>query len=367
MSKSDLALRRVLPKNYLESLLRAFPVDWNVKRPYRLPSGSLGPYYIEWQSGSGPYGENWDNAPLDAEGTLLSGSARSYHPIRIAQFGLHSHARWCVTRASADHAAFLAQARWLAANARDRAGVPGCLIYEFPWPKYGASIGWISAMAQGEAISLLLRAADAQGDATFREAAVRLAQPFRFDVSKGGVVYRTPYGDAFLEEAAVLPASHILNGHIFALWGLLELRSALTEPWLAELADAALGTLRRRLPLYDAGYWSYYNLLATGSGFRSVALLKYHAFHIAQLRVTAALTGDAYFSVIADRWQGYADSTWCRLRVLANTAAGLVPSLLKSDRVGRGAMDLLEALGSKASAEHPQEAFKADAAERPTC
>jgi hypothetical protein len=343
MSKADVALGQVVPRDHLASLQRAVPLDWSVKRAYRLPAGALGAYYIEWLPGAGPYGENWSSEALDEDGTLLSGAARAYHPIRIAQYGLHRHSQWCATHAPADRDAFIAQARWLAANARDRGVVPGCLVYGFPWPRYGAPAGWISAMAQGEAISLLLRAADACSDAAYRAAALHIAQPFRFDVQDGGVVYRSG-SDTFLEEVAVLPASHILNGHIFALWGLLELSTVFKEPWISELAGAATDTLRRRLPLYDAGYWSHYSLLGTRSGFRSVALLKYHAFHIAQLRVTAALTGDPFFSTIADRWQGYADSPWCRMRVLANTTAGLVPGLLRSDRVGRGAVDLLEVL-----------------------
>ena len=352
------SLSRVLPRNYLESFQRAFPLDWSAKRAYRLPSAPLGPYYIEWDSGTGPYGEHWSDAPLDGNGVLLTGAARAYHPIRIAQFGLHRHARWCTSRADADREAYLAQARWLAANARERDGVAGCLIFDFPWPKYGAPAGWISAMAQGEAISLLLRVAEAESDDSYVDAAVRLAEPFQLDVADGGVVFRSPRGDAFLEEAAVMPASHILNGHIFAMWGVIELAVARPKPWLIELAAATLHTLRRRLELYDAGYWSYYSLLGTPSGFRSVALLKYHAFHVAQIRVTAALSRDLYFSTIADRWQGYADSATCRRRALANTAAGMIPSLLKRDHVGRGGMDLLERLSARADA-------AASAAEQP--
>jgi len=338
------AFSRVLPRNYLESLLRAFPLGWDAKREYRQPSNTVGPYYIEWDPGAGPYGERWHRAGRDDTGVLLTGSAKAYHPIRIAQFGLHSHARWCLSRANTDRVAYLAQARWLAGNVRESNGVAGCLLFDFPWPKYGARVGWISAMAQGEAISLLLRAAEAEEDGTYVDAALEVAQPFRSDVADGGVVFRSGYGDTFFEEVAVLPASHILNGHIFAMWGVLELAAVKPEPWLTELANAALNTLRRRLELFDAGYWSYYNLLGTQSGFRSVALLKYHAIHIAQLRVTAALSGDEYFSMIADRWQGYAASRICRRRVLANTAAGLIPGLLKRDHVGHGGTDLLELL-----------------------
>lgn len=347
-----MSLERALPRNRFESLARAFPIDWSARRNYRLPQNEFGPYYIEWQAGAGMYGEDWARAPVDASGVLLT-RTRAYHPVNIAQYGLHRHARWCVTRAAADRAASLAQADWLAVNASSRGAVPGCLAYDFASPRYGAAPGWISAMAQGEAISLLLRAAAVTGEGDYREAAVRVAQPFRFGVADGGVVYRSRFGDVFLEEVAVLPASHILNGHIYALWGLLELALVKPSPWLRELAGRALDTLRRRLPLYDAGYWSYYSLLGTSSGFRSVALLKYHAFHIAQLRVTAALTHDASFSDVADRWERYADSTSCRMCVLANTAAGLVPRLFKHDRVGCGAVDLLERLS--AAAMQPQE------------
>jgi hypothetical protein len=340
------SLSRVLPKDYLNSFLRAFPLDWRPRRGYRLPQSGLGPYYIEWDAGNGAYGERWTNATRDSAGVLLTGDARAYHPIRIAQFGLHSHARWCFSRGEADRHAYLAQARWLAENARDRRGVQGCLVFDFPWPKYGAQAGWISAMAQGEAISLLLRAAEAEGDDAYAEAALNIASPFRFSVEEGGVVFRSRYGDTFLEEVAVQPACHILNGHIFSLWGLLDLASVRRQPWIEQLASEALRTLRSRLNLYDAGYWSYYSLLGSRSGFRNVALLKYHAFHVAQLRVTAALTGDQYFADTARRWQEYADSAACRRRVLANTAAGLVPGLLKRDHMGSGAVDMLERLGA---------------------
>ena len=342
------SLRRVLSRNYAESLRRAFPLDWSATREYRLPGVALGPYYIEWQPGGGPYGEHWSDSQTDDAGTLLTGVARAYHPIRIAQFGLHRHACWSATRAEADRIAYLAQARWLAENARVRNGVPGCLIFDFPWPKYGVRAGWISAMAQGEAVSLLLRAALGEDDERFKSAALLVAQPFRFGIGDGGVTYRSKRGDVFFEEVATSPAAHILNGHIFAMWGVLELATASNEGWLVELAGDTLQTLRRRLELYDAGYWSYYSLLGTRSGFRSVALLKYHAFHIAQLRVTAALTGDPYFSAVADRWQGYTASGSCRRRVLANTAAGLIPGVLKSDHAGQG-VDLLERLSGQAA------------------
>lgn len=344
-------LERVLPRNYLRSLALAFPLDWNVKRQYRVPTAGIGPYHIEWQAGGGTYGEDWTSAPRDTKGVLLTRGAAQYHPVRIAQFGLHAHARFLETHDADARRDFVAQARWLAENQRDHAGVAGCYVYEFPNPKYGAGPGWISAMAQGEAISLLLRAADVEPSAEYVEAAAQAAQPFRHTVAQGGVVARSASGDVFLEEIAATPASHILNGHIFALWGLLELQSVRPQAWLGELAAGATETLRRRIALYDAGYWSYYSMLGTPGGFRHAAVLKYHAFHIAQLRVTAVLAGEPAFAAVADRWQAYADSPACRARVLANTLAGLVPRFItRSDSVDHGAVDVLDLLARRSAA-----------------
>jgi hypothetical protein len=348
MSKTAPTLERALPRNYARALALAFPLDWNLKRPYRMPCEGIGPYYIEWQPGGGTYGEDWTRAPRDRDGVILTAAGGHYHPVRIAQFGLHSHARFLETRDAGAKRDFMAQAQWLAAHQSTRGGVAGCYVYEFPNPRYGAGAGWLSAMAQGEAISLLVRAAAFERSEAFMEAALVAAQPFRVSVQDGGVVYRSAHGDVFLEEIAAIPAAHILNGHIFALWGLLELQSLRPQAWLRELIAAATATLRKRLRLYDAGYWSYYSLLGTPSGFRHAAVLKYHAFHIAQLHVTAALVGDPYFASMADRWQAYADSPICRVRVVANTIAGLVPRFITgSDSVDRGAADLLGALISR--------------------
>ncbi len=115
-----------------------------------------------------------------------------YHPVRIAQYGLHSHARFYET----GDVARAPRHSWprltgLVANARTRDGIDGCYVYEFPNPRYGVGSGWLSAMAQGEAISLLLRAAAVEGSAAYLHAAVRAAQPFRHSIENGGVVYRS--------------------------------------------------------------------------------------------------------------------------------------------------------------------------------
>ncbi|MDQ6779851.1 MAG: D-glucuronyl C5-epimerase family protein [Candidatus Eremiobacteraeota bacterium] len=235
----------------------------------------------------------------------------------------------------------MAQADWCVGAQKDLAGVPGCYVYDFPYPHYGAKAGWISGMAQGEALSLLVRAYDATANTRYLSAAIGAATPFQHLLESGGAVWRSASGDAVLEEVAIEPPSHILNGHIFALWGLWDLMKVHAEPWVHELHEAALLTLRRRLPDYDSGFWSYYSALASRRGFRNLAVLKYHAFHIAQLRVTAAMTGDPYYREVADRWRNYQRSGSSRLRLLSNTVATIFCRMLtNADSVPGGARSI---------------------------
>ena len=331
----------VIPRSYLRSALLGFPINWNHSRPYHLPDlqrHSLGPYYIEWDPGTGVYGEDWILAPYDANGVILTAGVRKYHPVRIAQYGLHNYNVWLRTRSSTARMAFLSQARWLRDNQVERAGIGGCYLYDFAWPRFGAEAGWISAMAQGEAISLLLRAAEVEPNDGYADAAFVAATPYKYAISEGGVVWRGSDGDQFFEEVAVSVPSHILNGHIYALWGLFDLLRARPSEEFAQIAKAGTKTLRSWLPLFDSGRWSYYMLLATPNGFRNLAQIKYQAFHVSQLRVMAAFTGDTYFGEIADRWESQMRRLTSRLHYYANSILGLVPRLIThTDTIPNGA------------------------------
>lgn len=335
--------REALPPNRLRQLALAFPLDWNSGRRFTLPDRrTLGPYYISWDSGTGTYGEDWEIAPRDERGVLLSGSPiKFYHPIRIAQYALHMHERL----KNGDESAlrpFMKHARWLRDNQVDRFGIPGCYVFPFAWKKYGAEPGWISAMAQGEAISVLLRAEELAPGYGYLGAALRAAEPFRLQVTHGGVVWRDGSGATFFEEVAGEPAAHILNGTLFATFGLYDLMRTGGPGWIRGLFDDAVATLLRDLSLFDSGYWSYYSLLASRHGHRHVATLKYHAFHIAQLRVLAGMTDDGYFATVAADWLRYQHSVVSRAWAIGQEMLGLIPRFIThDDTVTRGAYAIL--------------------------
>src|SRR4029079_16988787 len=71
-------------------------------------------------------------------------------------------------------------------------------------------------------MSLLVRAAQATGDSAFADGAHRAFQSFQRSVSAGGGVVEDDRGDLLAEESLVEPPSHILNGFIWALWGVYD-------------------------------------------------------------------------------------------------------------------------------------------------
>jgi hypothetical protein len=322
----------------LRRVALGFPLAWSHRRGYSLSSlerPGEGPYFIGWDPGNGVYGEDWTDAPRDASGVLLSRQSRSYHPIRIAQFALHRFGVWHDTADACARKDVLEQSAWLRDRQEDgdRAGL---YRFEFPWTKYGAGAGWSSAMAQGEAVSVLLRAHRLDPHGGYGDAAVRAAQPFRCDIAGGGVVWRNGE-DVFFEEIANEHAPHVLNGCVYALWGVWELWKTTGDAWLGRLVEESIETLCRWLPRFDTGWWTLYSLLLSAAARPHLATLKYHEFHIAQMRVLSKMFDRPAFETAAQRWSAYVDRRECRARLIGATLKSLPERLRGRDTVLGGA------------------------------
>jgi hypothetical protein len=302
-------------------LARMFPVRWELARHYHLPEGRLGePYFIEWDPRPQPVGEGWPSEPESRAGLRTSGV---FNPVRTAQFGFYNYARAIEGDAGARRG-FLAQVSDLARAQR--------LDGSFPYARtsdYAASLGWISAMAQGEAASLFLRAYALTNDAAYADAARSALDPLRRDMRDGGASYLRN-GDVFFEEVAFEPACHILNGHLYAAFGVWEvLQHGLGDRELEELHRTAIATIERYLPLYDVDGWSCYDLATMSDGRRHWAPLWYHQFHIAQLRVYTVMTQREVFARYAERWNAALSDPRTRKAVWAYSTRSLVLAVLR--------------------------------------
>jgi hypothetical protein len=125
-------------------------------------------------------------------------------------------------------------------------------------------------------------------------------------------------GGAWPEEDPTAPPSYVLNGGIFALWGLYDVGAGLGDADAARAFEEGAGLLAANLHRWDTGYWSRYDLFP--HPVLNVASSFYHALHISQLEAMNVIAPRPEFADTARRFQGYAGSRVCRNRAFARKA-----------------------------------------------
>lgn len=226
--------------------------------------------------------------------TSLVRDRRLANPVSIAQHGLGAwqrhldDSRWLEVIAGV--------AAWLRAE-HDQCGL---IRYGFGMPHtYRLHPGWASAMAQGEAASFLVRAASALREPSLLELSRVVAGPLH--ARDSDLVVETPEGKV-LQEYPTSPPSHVLNGWIFALWGLYDVGLATGDAKAGAAFEQGVKTLCLRLPLYGVRWnWSRYDLFP--HRLTHVTSPFYHRLHIEQLRALDILVPDAAFASTAARWE----------------------------------------------------------------
>jgi hypothetical protein len=178
---------------------------------------------------------------------------------------------------------------------------------------------WYSALAQGQGISVLVRAYQESQDSRYLEASELALASFFTSVAEGGVAFTDDAGDLWFEEYIVFPPTHILNGFLWAVWGIYDYYLATRDGSGQDLFARTVQTLLRNLDRYDLGFWSLYE--QSGTRLPMVASPFYHQLHIVQLRVMHRLTGEEKFSQVADRWESYGRSRSKRTRALCYKSA----------------------------------------------
>lgn len=276
----------------------------------------LGDYYLDVSNTVSPVMSGF-YGPIDSDGVPLVDYDKlfehspiadkkgnygiHYTPVTIAQYGLSLYSSHLKHSNSEYYRLFLAQANWHVDNLVAAPGNAGVWLHNFEFPIYKLHKPWVSAMAQGQGISLLLRAHQATNDRKYLEVACRAFQAFKLDIMAGGVSTRDQQGNLCLEEYPTDPASHVLNGFIFAIWGVLDYYRVTGESEAGNILEECIKTLCKNIDRYEGFYWSKYDVLTSEN-----ASLDYHMIHIMQLQVLAQLSGSVVLAETAERWAGYA-------------------------------------------------------------
>jgi len=205
---------------------------------------------------------------------------------------------------------------------------------------------WLSAMAQGHAISLLSRFYAISRKDKYILSAAQGLKPFEMSVSEGGV--RSQFLNfsnlVWYEEYPTHPYSlHVLNGFLYSLFGIYDFLSVCSFDEIIEknslvqiyyekaliLYASGLRSLNSMLSMFDTGMRSFYDLRHLESGGKSspnVARWDYHQLHVSLLsylidslengelvakKFNASMVIDVkMLRTVRDRWRMYSSGVW---------------------------------------------------------
>ncbi len=248
---------------------------------------------------------HWPQLALVSSGALHVG---------VAQYGLGCFERWLAGEGLQWLEAALAAGRHLVSIQES----DGSWLQNQAFPHtFPVSPPWCSGITQGEGASLLVRLHLETNEPELAESARRAVYPLTVPQAVGGVQGELS-GLPWPEEYPTEPQSHVLNGAIFALWGMRDVAVGLNDSDVGRQFEQGVTTLAANLHRYDTGYWSLYSLFP--HPVPNPASSFYHALHVSQLTAMQELAPRPEFDELRIRWKSYSDSRRCQVRAFAAKA-----------------------------------------------
>ena len=239
--------------------------------------------------------------------------------VDVVQWGMGCFERYVGSNGERWLAGAVATGEWLVRSQQRGGAMDGGWVHHHPYPHtFPLDPPWLSAIAQGEAASLLFRLGQVTGDERFIEAGRRALLPFDVPPREGGLRVELD-GGPFFEEYPTDPPSFVLNGAIFAAWGLYDAALALGDGAGRREFDAFVDTLASNVHRWDTGYWSRYDLFP--HPLPNVASRAYHELHVDQLVALDRLAPRDKLRDAVARWRTYQRSALSRRRAFAAKVA----------------------------------------------
>ena len=227
------------------------------------------------------------------------GSEAYYNVIYIIQYGLIHFDLFLKTSSSTDEKIFLKCADWIFNNAKTFKNDSVCWPSIKPNLKYNLPAGWVSAMYQGQAISLLLRVAQHTNFQKYFDLCDKAFLFFNYTIEEGGAKYIDADNNIWLEEYPSLPPTMVMNGFVYATFGVLDYYRATENQNAKALYELCIKTLKQNMHCYHRWYWSVYDKM------KQEMVNPYYMIniHCGLCEILFQLTGEPTFKSYADKWK----------------------------------------------------------------
>ncbi len=209
-----------------------------------------------------------------------------FFPVAIFQYGLGAYDLYLETQDKKYYDSFIYMCEWALKN-QELSGAWKNFSHIYPDNPY-------SAMCQGEAASLLLRAHTITKDKKYLDAALRAIDFMILDQENGGTMFKDK-NYTYLKEYTHKPV--VLNGWIFAVFGLIDINIAVKSSTYSEFLEDTLITLFEELGKFDSKICSFYDINR-----KIICSRFYHRLHIAQLDVLYKYTNNETLLYYFEKW-----------------------------------------------------------------
>lgn len=262
-------------------------------------SNFLGFYYLDMREAFHQYNANIFGDFDDFGVPLVGwGNKAKYSPVTIAQYGFILHDIWLKNKSQEYLSVMNACLNQLISM---ESLENECIFWRENYysARYNLKKNWTSAMSMGECLSFYLRMYQISYSPDLLEKCHKIYRSTNVLVQDGGMKTIDEEGNWWLEEYPSNPPSYVLNGFIYAIFGIEDYYRVTGFKVVEKALQEYYKTLKQNIHLYDVDYWSIYDL-------HNKELVKVYYqknVHIPQLESLYFLTGYEKFKIIAEKWR----------------------------------------------------------------
>ena len=260
-------------------------------------SQNLGLYYQDFTPAIYHF-ENNSLGGFDDKGIpyIIDNGISFYSVIAIIQYGIIQHDLYLKDKDESRKEILLNCLNWL--DSKSETFNDSLIWRSEKNTQYNLDKGWTSAMYQGQAISLYLRAFQLFDEPKYLHISEKAFNYFKFDFLEGGAKRVDRNGYIWLEEYPTNPPSFVLNGFVYAVLGVLDLFRVTGNTDAKKLYDSCIETLIKNIYKYDIWYWTRYDQLKK----ELVSYYYQKNVHIPLVKILYLLTSEPCFDHLDKKW-----------------------------------------------------------------